>query len=72
MKRKITKETKLKEALERPGAIVILEKYSVPCLFCPMAAMEAGKLTLGEIAKMYKLDLEGLLKELNKPVKKVA
>ncbi len=70
MKAKITKETKLKEVLERPDAIVVLEKYSVPCLFCPMAAMEAGKLTLDEIAKMYEIDLEGLLKELNKPIKK--
>jgi len=62
---KATKNTTLTEILEKPGAAKILEKYQVPCLFCPMAALEAGKLSLGQIAGIYGLDLKNLLKELN-------
>jgi len=65
-----TKDTTLGEVLEMPGSEEILAKYKVPCLTCPMAQMEMGVLTLGNIASMYSIDLEGLLKELNKPVSK--
>lgn len=65
--KKITKDTTLAEVLEMPMAEEILAKYKVPCLTCPMAQMEMGVLTLGNISEMYSIDLEGLLKELNKP-----
>jgi len=61
-----TKDTTLGEVLEIPGAEEILAKFKVPCLTCPMAQMEMGVLTIGNISEMYSLDLEGLLKELNK------
>ncbi|NQU82825.1 MAG: DUF1858 domain-containing protein [Parcubacteria group bacterium] len=64
--KKITKDTTLGEVLELPGAEQILAKYKVPCLTCPMAQMEMGVLTIGNICKMYGVDLEGILKELNK------
>lgn len=63
---KITSKTVLAEILEIQGAEKVLAKYNVPCLSCPMAAMEAGSLVIGEIAKMYGLDLDNLLKDLNK------
>ncbi len=63
--KKITTKTVLAEVLEIQGAEKVLAKYSVPCLFCPMAAREAGSLSIGKIAAMYGLDLENLLKELN-------
>lgn len=66
---KVTKDTTLKEALKIKGAEKIMEKFNTPCLHCPMAAYEMGTLKLGEIAKVYGIDLEGMLKELNKEAK---
>ena len=63
---KITKNTTLGKALDVPGGEKILEHFNTPCVHCPMAAMEMNKLKLGEIAAMYGLDLDGLLRELNK------
>ena len=63
--KKITAKTVLAEVLEIQDAEKVLAKYNVPCLFCPMAAMEASSLSISEIAAMYGLDLENLLKELN-------
>ena len=65
MAKNITKDTVLADILKLPNATDILSKHKVPCLFCPMAAMEADKLSIGEIAKMYGLDLKTLLKDLN-------
>lgn len=65
-KGKITEDTTLAEILERPKASKILEKYNLPCLHCPMAAYEMGMLKIGEVARMYGIDLKNLLKELNK------
>jgi hypothetical protein len=61
----VTKDTKLAEILKRPGAGRILEKFNTPCMHCPMAAYEMGTLKIGEVAKVYGLNLAGLLKELN-------
>lgn len=63
---KITENIKLSELLENPKAIEVLVKYNLPCLGCPFAQMEMDKLKLGEICKMYKIDLKSLLKELKK------
>jgi len=63
---KITKDSTLTEICKRPGAREILAKYHCPCLHCPMASLEMGSLKIGEICQMYNLDIDNLLKELNK------
>ena len=65
LKNKITKETILEEILKNSQAEKILVKYNLPCLGCPMAAYEMGILKIGQVAKMYNIDLKNLLKELN-------
>ena len=68
---RITRDTTLAEVLKQPRADRILEKYKIPCLHCPMAVYEMGRLRIGEIAETYGIDLNALLKELNKkPVQK--
>lgn len=62
----ITKNTTLGEILKLKNAEEILGKYRVPCITCPMAKMEMDTLEIGQIAEMYGIDLENLLKELNK------
>jgi hypothetical protein len=59
-------KTTLVEILETSGAEEILAKHGVPCVTCPYAKMEMDKLKLGEICQMYGVDLDGLLKDLNK------
>ncbi len=63
---KITNKTTLKEILETPGAEGVLAKHGVPCVSCPMAKFELDKLEIGEVCKMYGIDLEKLLEDLNK------
>ncbi len=63
---KITKDTTLAEILEISGAEEVLAKYNVPCLTCPMAKFEIEKLTIGEVCKMYGIDANKLLADLNK------
>ena len=62
---KITENTTLAKILALPEAQEILAKYNLPCLTCPFAKVEMEKLEIGQICKMYNLDLENLLKELN-------
>ena len=70
-KNKITEDTTLSEILGYSKASKILAKYNLPCLNCPMAVFEAGILKIGEVCRIYNIDLERLLKELNENVKKV-
>ena len=63
--KKITKNTTLAEVLEYSGAEKILVKHNVPCVTCPFAKMEMDKLKIGQICKMYKIDIDKLLTELN-------
>lgn len=63
---KYTKNSTLKEVLENPKNQKILEKFNVPCLACPFAQLEMNSLTLEQISKLYQIDLEKLLEELNK------
>lgn len=63
---KITKDTTLAEILDKPEAEKILAKYNLPCLGCPFAKFEIENLKIGEVCKMYNIDLKNLLKELNK------
>ena len=65
MKKKITEDTTLAELLEHPEVQEILVKYNLPCLGCPFAKAEMNTLTLGDICRMYGIDLRELLKELN-------
>jgi len=64
-KNRVTEETTLSEILERPKGKKILAKYNLPCLGCPMAAFEMGTLKIGEVCKIYNIDLKNLLQELN-------
>ena len=70
MAKKITKDTTLAEIMAKESARAILAKYKVPCLTCPMAQFEisppAGGLTIGDVCKMYGIDLKKLLADLNK------
>ena len=66
---KITKDTTLAQVLKYSGAEEILSKYSLPCLHCPAAAYEVGLLKIEEVAKTYGIDVDGLLRDLNKVIK---
>jgi hybrid cluster-associated redox disulfide protein len=67
---KITKDTTLVEILKNTEAEKILAKYNLPCLSCPYAQYEVEKLKIGQVCKMYNIDIEKLLKELNGVYKK--
>ncbi len=67
---KITKDTTLAEILNYSGTEKILEKYKLPCLFCPMAKFEIGSLKIGKVCKIYNIDIKKLLKELNNHAKR--
>jgi len=70
MKNKVTKETTLGEILKFSGAEKILARYHLPCLSCPFAKFEMENLKIGEICKTYGINIESLLKALNKKVEK--
>ena len=61
----ITKNTTLAEAIKKPGAEDIMKKHGVPCMTCPMAKFEMEQLQIGQVCKMYGIDLEKLLTDLN-------
>lgn len=63
---KIIKDTTLSKILSKPGAEKVLVKYDLPCLSCSFAKQEMEKLKIGEICKMYGIDLKNLLLDLNK------
>ena len=63
--KKITKNTTLAKIIETKRAEKILAKNGVPCMGCPMAQFEVDKLKIGDVCKMYGLNLEKILKELN-------
>ena len=67
--KKIDKNTTLEKIMELKNGEKILHKNSVPCVSCPMAGMELSTLKIGDVCKMYKLNLEKILKELNKDAK---
>ena len=70
MEKKVTKETTLAEILKLQNAEKVLAKYDVPCLSCAFAQMEMESLKIGQICKNYNIDINSLLKELNKKIKK--
>jgi len=65
MPKKFTKNSSLAEILILKEGEKILAKYNLPCLTCPMAKFEIENLKLGEVCKMYKINLKKLLEELN-------
>lgn len=64
--KKITAKSTLAEILKEKGADKVLAKHGVPCLSCPMASFEIEKLQIGQVSKMYELDLKKILEDLNK------
>lgn len=70
MEPRISEDTSLAEILKIPQADKILAKYNLPCLTCPFAKLEMEKLKIGDICKMYKINLKDMLKELNEIYKK--
>jgi hybrid cluster-associated redox disulfide protein len=68
--KKITEDTKLSELLDNPKAVEILAKYRLPCLSCPFAQNEMENLKIGEICRMYRINLGKILKDLNEVDKK--
>ena len=69
MEDKITEDTTLAKILKYSEAEKTLAKYNLPCLGCPFAKLEMENLKIGEVCKMYGIDLKGLLKELNKKLR---
>ena len=67
---KITKDTTLDEIFKFPEAKETLVKYNLPCLGCPFVQYEMENLKIGDICKIYGIDLESLLRELNEKIKK--
>jgi predicted HTH domain antitoxin len=51
--------------LKSPEASKIIARYNLPCMHCAMAAYEAEILTLGQVSRIYGIDISELLKELN-------
>ena len=66
MPKKFTKDSNLAEILASEKGEKILAKYNLPCLTCPMAKFEIQNLKVGEVCKMYEINIEKLLGELNK------
>jgi hypothetical protein len=67
---KFTKDTNLAEILKYPEAEKILAKYNLPCLGCPFFKIEIDSLKIGQVSKMYGIDLKSLLEELNRTLEK--
>ena len=63
---KVTKNTTLEKIIALEKGEEILHKNFVPCISCPMAPLELSDLKIGDVWRVYKLDLEKILKELNK------
>ena len=68
--KQFTQNTLLSKILIYDNLRKILEKYNLPCLNCPMRTFEIGELKIGNVCKMYNIDLNNLLRELNSPNKK--
>ncbi len=60
-----TEETILSEILKTNHGRDVLAENGVPCLGCSRMAEEMDYLKIGDIADMYDLDKEKIIKELN-------
>ena len=63
---KINAGTTLDKIIDKKGGMEAMAKHGVPCISCPMAQFEIDKLEIGEVCKMYGLNLKGILADLNK------
>lgn len=64
---KITKKMVLGEViLKHPQTIEIFFKHGLPCAMCQLASGE----TIEQAAKLHKIKLDKLLKDLNNSIKK--
>ncbi len=70
MSKEITEKTTIAKILNIKGSEGILLKYGLPCLHCPMGTYEMKTLKIGEVAKIYGIDIKNLLNELNKKSKR--
>jgi len=70
MAKKITKDTSLSLLLGDPKTQEILAKYNLPCLSCPFAEFEMENLKIGEVCKMYNINIEKLLNDLERVYRK--
>ena len=61
----ITSKSSLKNVLAVKGVEEVLDKYQVPCLTCPMAAMEMDQLTIGQICEKYHIEEKALISDIN-------
>jgi len=66
--KKVTENTTLSEILRNKEAEKILLKHNLPCLSCPMAALEMERLKIGQVCQLYGIELEKLLADLNRVV----
>jgi hypothetical protein len=57
--------TTLEEILKTKEGKQILAKNGVPCVSCAMAKEEISFLKIGNVADMYGLDKEKIIKELS-------
>lgn len=64
--KKFSEENTLGELLKSGISMELLAKYGVPCVTCPMAQFELNRLKLKDIKNFYGIDIEKLLKEINK------
>lgn len=62
---KITKDTTLAKIIGDEKIREVLVKYRLPCLTCPFAEREMENLKIGEICKMYGINLKSLLGDIN-------
>jgi len=69
-KKFITEKSTLEEVLKYDESLPILMKYGLPCLTCPIAKIEMRNLKIGEAARMYGINVEKLIKELNEAIRK--
>lgn len=61
-----TEETTLSEILKTDHGKDVLAENGVPCLGCSMMKEEMDYLKIGDIADMYDLNKEKIIKDLNK------
>ena len=61
----ITPETTLEEILKMDGSEKVFREFSLPCLDCPFLRMEMSRLMIGDVAKMYGIDIKKMLDKLN-------
>jgi hypothetical protein len=66
MKNKFNADSVLADIVLYPEAEQILIKHNIPCITCPRAKEEMGELKIGDVCRMYNINLDEVLEELNK------